>query len=98
MATTKPYKLRLPDDLVRAVRSLHPSIKKKVRSCLAAIQSDPARGKALKDDLAGLRSFRPGRFRIVYKVSGQEVHIVAIGPRTRIYEETLRLIKPKSRA
>ena len=98
MATTKPYKLRMPDDLLQALRSLHPSIKKKVRASLAAIQSDPARGKALKDDLAGLRSFRTGRFRIVYRVSGQEIQIVAIGPRSRIYEETLRLIKPKSGA
>jgi mRNA interferase RelE/StbE len=90
---SNPYKLRMPEDLVLVIRNMHPSIKKKVRSSLAAIQSDPTRGKSLKEDLAGLRSFRTGRLRIVYKVSGQEVRIVAIGPRSRIYEETLRLIK-----
>jgi mRNA interferase RelE/StbE len=72
---------------------MHPSLKKKVRASLELILSDPASGKALRDDLAGLRSFKVGRIRVVYKVSKTEVQVVAIGPRSRIYEETSRLVK-----
>ncbi|MCL5277189.1 MAG: type II toxin-antitoxin system RelE/ParE family toxin, partial [Deltaproteobacteria bacterium] len=48
----------------------------------------------LKDELTGLRSFRVGSFRIIYRISTRKIiEIVAIGPRERIYEETFRLLK-----
>jgi mRNA interferase RelE/StbE len=72
---------------------MHPGLKKKVRASLAIILSDPTSGKALRDDPAGLRSFKIGRLRVVYKISKTEVQVVAIGPRSRIYEETSRLVK-----
>jgi len=90
------HKLRIPDDLVALIRSLHPRIKKKVRASLQEILSEPYSGKALKDELDGLRSFRVSRFRIVYRISKKkEVEIISIGPRARIYEETFRVLKGK---
>ncbi|MFH1674051.1 MAG: type II toxin-antitoxin system RelE/ParE family toxin [Pseudomonadota bacterium] len=89
------YKLRVPDHIVKLVRSMHPRLKKKVKASLQAILSEPYSGKALRDELVDLRSFRVSRFRIVYKISSnqEEIEIVAIGPRDRIYEETFRIIK-----
>jgi len=58
--------------------------------------SNPYSGKALKDELAGLRTFRVSRFRIIYRiVHNKEIEIVTIGPRERIYEETFRIMKIK---
>ncbi|HSB33071.1 MAG TPA: type II toxin-antitoxin system RelE/ParE family toxin, partial [Nitrospirota bacterium] len=55
---------------------------------------EPQTGKALKDELAGLRSFRVGRYRVIYRISGgKELDIVAVGPRERIYEDTYLLIR-----
>ncbi|MGQ0593937.1 MAG: type II toxin-antitoxin system RelE family toxin [Gammaproteobacteria bacterium] len=87
------YRLRAPPQISALIGGLHPRIKKKVRAALEAILSDPHAGKALKDELAGLRSFRIGHFRIVYRISARRViELVAIGPRERIYEATYRLI------
>jgi mRNA-degrading endonuclease RelE of RelBE toxin-antitoxin system len=47
----------------------------------------------VEDEFAGLRSFRVGTFRVVYRVMRSVIEIVAIGPRGRIYEETYRLLK-----
>jgi mRNA interferase RelE/StbE len=58
---------------------------------------DPYSGKPLKDELEGLRSFRVSRFRIIYRIKAKEIQIVAIGPRSSIYEETYRLIKKETR-
>ena len=92
------YKLRIPDDIARLIRSLHPHLKQKIRSSLQAILSDPHAGKALKDELVGLWSFRVSHFRVVYRIIGsRQIDIVAIGPRERIYRETFLLIK-KGRA
>ena len=53
-------------------------------------------GKALKEELAGLQSFRIKRFRIIYKVSTEkQISIVALGPRKYIYEETFRIIRKR---
>ena len=85
------HQLRVPADVARLIQNLHPDLKRKVRAALKQIIADPHSGKALKDDLEGLRSFRVGRFRIVYRIAtGQRIEIVAIGPRAVIYEETYR--------
>jgi mRNA interferase RelE/StbE len=90
----KQNRLRMPEETADFIRNLHPEIKRRVKAALKAILSDPDRGKSLRNELKGLRSFRVGRFRIIYrKPSEGIIDIVAIGPRKYIYEETYRLVK-----
>jgi mRNA interferase RelE/StbE len=87
-------RLIVPDDIAALIRTLHPHIKKKVRSSLQRILAGAHAGKALIDELEGLRSLRVGRFRIIYRVTGRnDIELVAVGPRQGIYEETYRIIK-----
>ena len=72
---------------------MHPDLKRRVRSVLDAVVVDSSVGKALRDELAGLRSCRVGRFRIIYRVAGSVIEIVAVGPRATIYEETWRRVR-----
>ena len=82
--------------MAEMVRGLHPELRRKVRAGIDVIRADPASGKALHDELMGLRSLRVGRFRIVYGIApGRVIELVAIGPRRVIYEETLRLLRPR---
>jgi mRNA interferase RelE/StbE len=91
------YKLRVPDPLAALVRGMHPHLKRKVKAALKAILLEPHSGKALKGELLGLRSFRVGRFRIIYRVSDRkEIQLVAIGPREYIYEQTYQTLKKES--
>jgi len=90
----EPYRFRAPEPIEELVRSLHPELKRKVRAGLDLIRTDPAVGKELRDELAGLRSLRVGRFRIVYRIAARRViDLVVIGPRRTIYQETLRLLR-----
>ena len=89
-------RLKIPDHVAALIRGLHPDLKRKVRSALRDIVDDPAIGKPLRDELAGLRSCRVSRFRIVYRVASALVEIVAVGPRRTIYQETWRRLR-KSR-
>jgi mRNA-degrading endonuclease RelE of RelBE toxin-antitoxin system len=83
----------MSDDVSAFIRTLHPILKKRVHAALHEIRTDPDSGKALQDDLAGYRSLRIGKFRIVYRRGARkEIEIVAVGPRRTIYEETVRLI------
>ena len=70
----QPVKLKVPDFVATLIRNLHPHLKKKVKSSLQTIVSDPYSGKPLRDELDGLRSFRVGRFRIIYRISGNNLN------------------------
>jgi mRNA interferase RelE/StbE len=90
------YKLVVPKDLQELIRAMHPSLKKKVKASLKIILSEPYSGRALMDELSGLRSFRISSFRIIYRTKEPEqIELVAIGPRERIYQETFRMIQKK---
>jgi len=86
-------KLRIPDETAALVRSLHPNVKRKIKAALKIILEDSRAGKMLKEQLEGLRSFRVGTIRIVYRTKKGIVEIIAIGPRKKIYEETLHLLR-----
>ncbi len=87
------HRLRVPADVARLIQNLHPGLKRKARDALEHILADPHSGKALKDELEGLHSFRVGRFRIIYRIApGRRIDLVAVGPRAVIYEETYRRI------
>ena len=90
------YKLLIPDGVAGLIRGMHPELKKKIKASLKTIFGNPYCGKALKNELAGLRSFKASRFRIIYRVAeGNIIEAVAIGPRKYIYEETFRLLNRK---
>jgi mRNA interferase RelE/StbE len=92
--SARPYNLRVPDAVAALVRSMHPQLRREVRAALQAIQESPATaGKALRDELVGLQSFRVRHWRIMYRVMPEHyIDIVAIGPRRHIYQETYRII------
>lgn len=90
----KRRKLKVPQETASFLRGLHPDIKRKVKAALGDILEDPECGKALKDNLKGLKSLRVGRFRIIYRAAKKNViEVVAFGPRAAIYKDTYRLIK-----
>ncbi len=92
----KKYSLHVPDAVAELVRRLHPQLKSGIKAVLKNILDDPACGKALKDELDGLRSYRFKRFRIIYTIGAEGITIVAIGPRRYIYEETFRIISKEN--
>ena len=80
------YRIEIPRALRDLIRHLPPELKAKVKAALRSIADDPHRAKELRDELAGLRSYRIGRFRVIYRVIDFTVQIVALGPRADIYE------------
>jgi mRNA interferase RelE/StbE len=90
-------KLRVPEEIVALIRGCHPQLKRKIRAGLRHILTELEFGKSLKDELAGLKSYRISRFRIIYRRSSkQSIDIVAVGPRKTIYAETYRIIRKES--
>ena len=72
----------------KAIRRLDPQIRRRVRRAIETLVEDPLRGKPLQLALKGLRSWRTGDFRIIYRVIEQrlEILVVAIGHRRDVYD------------
>lgn len=78
-------------EMAQAVRDLlihlPPPLKRKVKLAFQALAENPEQAKPLKDELARLKSFRMMRSRIIFRIRGASVEIVAFGPRKDIYKE-----------
>ncbi len=83
-----PYKLHYSETSMKQIRKLHPQIKPVVKSKIEKLQEDPFSGKVLEKELSGYLSMRAKRFRIIYKVGGndQTLEIHYVGHRKDIYE------------
>jgi len=79
----------------RQIRKLDRSALARVRHACDELARDPERGKPLQLSLRGLRSWRTGDFRIVYRIVRAEVQIlvVAVGHRREVYALVERLLR-----
>ncbi len=82
----KRYRVEMARAVRDLVRHLPPELKRKVKEVLKSIAADPHRAKELRDELTGLRSYRVARARLIYRIEGSRIEIVAFGPRADIYE------------
>ena len=88
--------LIVSDDLRDFIRHLPPALKKKVKDGLQEITGDPASGKALRDDLAGLRSYWIGAVRIIYQADERALTLITVGPRKTVYQKAVLELKRRS--
>jgi mRNA-degrading endonuclease RelE of RelBE toxin-antitoxin system len=77
----------VPPKVRELIRRSHPELKRKIRFALAEILADPTVGKQLQKDLKGYQSLRVGRQRIIYRAVELGIDVIAIGPRSTIYQE-----------
>lgn len=70
------------------IRHLPPNLKPVVKQAIESLKADPYAGKALKLELAGYRSLRSQRHRIIYRVreADRAVEIHYLGLRRDVYE------------
>ena len=91
------YSLLVTDEIRGLIRHLPPDIKKKIRCALDEILKEPASGKALQEELLGLRSYRLDALRIVYRINPTSISLIAVGPRKTIYQRVALEIRKESR-
>jgi len=79
----------------KAIRSLDPQVRSKVYFAIEKLTEDPTRGKPLQLTLRGLRSWRTGDWRIVYRATREklEVLVIAVGHRRDVYDRLRDRVK-----
>ncbi len=78
----------------RAIKRLDPAVRRRILAALQRLREEPERGKPLQMTLRGLRSWRTGNYRVVYRVieSRIEILVVTIGHRREIYERLRKML------
>ena len=77
-----------------AIKKLDPGTRSRVRAAVEELSRDPLQGKLLSFTLKGLRSWRTGDWRIVYRAEAEKVVVVVVtvGHRRDVYERVRRLL------
>lgn len=76
------------------IEKLDLPIRKIIRKAIESLATNPAKGKALRYDLAGLHSLRTSDYRIIYRIKEKELIIIVIvvGHRREIYQKLKELL------
>ena len=81
------YQLRIEPSALKSLNRIPGRDHQRIIASLAGIKKDPFGGKTLEGELKGVRSWRVGEYRILYRILKQELLIIVIriGPRQGIY-------------
>jgi len=88
------FKIRFTPEAARLFSKLHPENKKLIKLALYELSQAPYSGHDLQEELAGFKSYRSKKYRILYRVNEDEyiIEIYYIGHRTDVYEQFRRLL------
>jgi mRNA interferase RelE/StbE len=82
------YSVFFTREAKRNVEKLDPSIKRVIKKAIESLAVNPAKGKPLAYDLAGLHSLRTSDYRIIYRIREKQliIIVIAVGHRKEIYK------------
>lgn len=89
-----PYRILFTKEAKKNIEKLDPSIVKVIRKAIESLAVNPAKGKPLAYDLAGLRSLRTSDYRVIYRIKEKEllIIVIALGHRKEIYKKLKELL------
>ena len=85
----REYRIKFTPEAAQCISRLHPDNKRIVRNALDELRREPYAGDDLQDELAEFKSFKPGRFRIIYKVDTDLglIKVFYAGHRRDVYDQ-----------
>jgi mRNA-degrading endonuclease RelE of RelBE toxin-antitoxin system len=93
------YTVKFTRTVADKVSTLHPDIKRQLKSAIRGVAKEPYAGKELQEDLSGFLSYRFLRYRIIYQVNDIDKTIIVymFGHRRDVYELLTDLIANKKK-
>ncbi len=80
-------KLYYKSEVIKQLKKLPLSERKKVIRKLELLSQDPLSGKSLRGELQGLYSLRVWPYRIIYEINGKEIIIYSVMHRQSVYKK-----------
>ena len=88
------WQIKLTPEAGKALTKLHPDSKKLIKEAIRQICDSPYSGTDLQGELYGFKSFKPKRYRIIYKLDEEKqgIEVYYIGHRRDVYERFKQLL------
>ena len=88
------YRIRFTREAASLFSSLHPEIKRLLKSELEMLSRTPFGGTTLQGELSGFMSWRFRRYRIIYRIDEEEnaLSVIHVGHRRDVYEQFRKLL------
>lgn len=88
------YSVFFTREAKRNIEKLDPSIRKIIKKAIESLAINPAKGKPLTYELAGLHSLRTSDYRIIYRMRKKQliIIVIAVGHRKEIYKRLKELL------
>ncbi|MEA1967115.1 MAG: type II toxin-antitoxin system RelE/ParE family toxin [Thermodesulfobacteriota bacterium] len=82
------YNVKLTPIAANFLTKQHPENKKLIKASLKELALNPYSGKELQEELSGFWTYKPKRFRVIYKIDDTDrfIRVYIIGHRKEIYE------------
>ena len=84
------YRLLYTKEAKTTIDRLPIKLKRQIKDAVERIAADPDIGKRLTQELKGLLSYRSGDYRLIYRISQEEILVLAVGHRKDVYRQTSR--------
>ncbi len=86
---------RFTPEAARLISLLHPEIKKMIRLAIDGLRDNPILGDDLQEELSGFKSYKPRRYRIIYKFEEDKnaISVYLVGHRRDVYAQFGQLLK-----
>lgn len=90
----RKYAVKFTPEAARIISHFPPEVKKLIRASIDDLVTEPFKGDELQMELAGFRSLKPKRYRIIYKVNGIDstIEVYYVGPRRNVYQNFKKLL------
>jgi len=88
------WQVKLTPEACNIMSKMHPDSKRLIKDAINQICDSPYSGTDLENELSGFKSFKPKRYRIIYKLNEekQRIEIYYIGHRRDVYERFKQLL------
>ena len=85
----KKLKIKFTPEVSKLLTRFHPESKKLIKAALNELRQNPFIGDDLQEELAGFKSYKSKRYRILYNLNEDEsvIQVYYIGHRRDIYDQ-----------
>ena len=80
------FRIGFAPSFQRRIRALDREVQIRILRGVDILKTNPYAGKPLRGEMRGVYSLRIGDYRILYNIKGNEVSLLLVGHRKRIYE------------
>lgn len=80
------FEVRFTPRFSKGIRALDKEVQIRILSQVNILKINPYAGKPLRGVWKGIYSLRVGDYRVLYQIKGNEVFLLVVGHRKRIYE------------